>query len=94
MGSAGGDTLRAALSALVDEPGAAALTTAEQAVAVRLQRPTGSAAVLDVMDEQGATLHRLPLADVEVRACWSSMQGAREMRCLGDSSLTGINQHA
>ena len=68
MGSDGNVSVRAALSALVDEPGAAALTTAEQAVAVRLQRQPDGAAVLEVMDEQGAMLNRLPLADVEVRA--------------------------
>lgn len=67
MGSDGGGTLRAALSALVDEPGAAALTTAEQAVAVRLQQQPSGAPVLQLMDEQGATLQLLPVADVEVR---------------------------
>lgn len=69
MGSDGGGTLRAALSALVDEPGAAALTTAEQAVAVRLQQQPSGAPVLQLMDEQGATLQLLPVADVEVRCC-------------------------
>lgn len=73
MGSDGGGTLRAALSALVDEPGAAALTTAEQAVAVRLQQQPSGAPVLQLMDEQGATLQLLPVADVEVWRAGSSV---------------------
>ncbi|KAI7843757.1 hypothetical protein COHA_002655 [Chlorella ohadii] len=73
MGSDGNVSVRAALSALVDEPGAAALTTAEQAVAVRLQRQPDGAPVLEVMDEQGAMLNRLPLADVEVWRAGSSV---------------------
>ena len=82
-----GTMLRAALSALVDEPGAAALTTAEQAVAVCLQQHGGSQ-VLDLLDQQGATLHRLPLADVEVGAAGGAarsggMRGRKRLRLQG-----------